>query len=307
MKPYLRILAILVMLLLVTIVLAGCVRPTPENLLEDDVTATAVTDVDLSDPNVGGGVIGDTPASVSPVPATAVGEATPIAPTATPIPPTVAPPTETTTEAVAPTPVPAQATPISEVTATAQPVSPPSPATATPTTAVAATGERTHVVQPGENLFRIGLQYGISWVALAQYNNLTDPNDVRAGEVLRIPPSGVPLPTPTAPPTGGITFYVVQPGDNLYRIGQKFGVSWVQIAEANGLVNPNQIIVGQTLKIPVNAPGPTPQFTHVVKAGETIYRIAVQYGVPWLAIAQANNIQSPYVIYAGQTLIIPGG
>jgi spore germination protein len=98
----------------------------------------------------------------------------------------------------------------------------------------------------------------------------------------------------------------VQPGDNLYRIGLKFGISWVQIAEANGLVNPNVITVGSELKIPVDTPGPAPAFSHVVKQGETLFLISLQYGVSWPSIAEANNLTSPYVIYVGQTLEIPG-
>ena len=99
---------------------------------------------------------------------------------------------------------------------------------------------------------------------------------------------------------------MVQPGDNLFRIGLKFGSSWVQIAEANGLVNPNLITVGDELKIPVDAPGPAPAFSHVVKQGETLFLISLQYGVAWPTIAEANGLTSPYVIYVGQTLEIPG-
>ncbi|MCZ7669937.1 MAG: LysM peptidoglycan-binding domain-containing protein [Chloroflexi bacterium] len=42
------------------------------------------------------------------------------------------------------------------------------------------------------------------------------------------------------------------------------------------------------------------------QTGETIYSISVQYGIPAQALADANNLQSPYVIYPGQTLVIPG-
>jgi spore germination protein len=159
-------------------------------------------------------------------------------------------------------------------------------------------------------LYRIGLRYGLSWVVIAQYNNLPNANAIFAGQVLQIPvggPDGTPTPVPTSQPTPTTgTFYTVQRGDNLYRIGQIYNVSWVLIAEANGLVNPNQIYAGMVLKIPSPAVGPTPQFTHVVQRGESLYTISLRYGVSWLAIAQANSLSSPYVIYAGQTLIIPG-
>jgi LysM repeat protein len=170
----------------------------------------------------------------------------------------------------------------------------------------------THTVAAGENLYRIGLRYGLSWVAIARFNNLSNAHRIYVGQVLRIPgggsgepgQGGQPVPTPT-----GVN-YIVQYGDNLYRIGLRFGISWVEIAEANGLVNPNQIYAGQLLKIPVNdAPGPIPPpvVSHLVKSGETLYRISLQYGVHWMAIARANNIWPPYFIYAGQTLIIPAG
>ena len=58
-------------------------------------------------------------------------------------------------------------------------------ATAVPTS----TEERTHVVQAGENLFRIGLQYGFTVDELASYNNIANPNVLDVGQVIKIPPS----------------------------------------------------------------------------------------------------------------------
>jgi LysM repeat protein len=164
----------------------------------------------------------------------------------------------------------------------------------------------THTVAAGETLYRIGLKYNVSWVTLAEFNNLDNADRIKTGQVLKIPGETAASVEPTPSPLTETT-YTVKAGDNLYRIGLVYNISWVQIAEANGLVSPNQIIVGQVLKIPVDTPGPPPQFTHDVKAGESLLLIATQYGVPWPAIAEANNISSPYVIYPGQTLVIPGG
>ncbi|MEQ8673655.1 MAG: LysM domain-containing protein [Aggregatilineales bacterium] len=44
---------------------------------------------------------------------------------------------------------------------------------------------------------------------------------------------------------------------------------------------------------------------HVVQAGETLYRIALRYGLTYPYLAQINGIAPPYTIYAGQTLVIP--
>jgi LysM repeat protein len=45
-------------------------------------------------------------------------------------------------------------------------------------------------------------------------------------------------------------FYTVRWGDHLYRIGLKYGVSWVVLAHANGLHNSNYIYAGQVLRVP---------------------------------------------------------
>jgi LysM repeat protein len=97
---------------------------------------------------------------------------------------------------------------------------------------------------------------------------------------------------------------VVKPGDTLGRIARSFNLTWQEIARENSLVNPNLIYVGQELKIPGSAPAP--QLTHTVQPRETLYLIALKYGVPWSSIAAANNLTAPYVIYPGQTLVIPG-
>ncbi len=81
--------------------------------------------------------------------------------------------------------------------------------------AAAQTGcARTHVVQAGQNLFRIGLLYNVSWTVLAQWNGIVNPNYVYAGQVLCV--SGPVVPGtggPYVPPaTGGpITIYPGNP------------------------------------------------------------------------------------------------
>ena len=294
-----------IFILIVSLLLAGCVRPVPEG----DATAVPA-EPDLSDPNVGGGTSGDpmdvpeTDGQLAPtepaVPA-ADDDAQSGYPATEEI---VAEETAVVAETESVAEQPAQETVEEATETTEQAVT----ETAVTTETTAATDcPQDHVVQPGENLFRIGLQYGQSWVTLAQYNGITNPNNITVGQTIKIPCEGTtPPPAQPTPPPDNVTYYTVQPGDNLFRISLKFGVSWVEIAEANGVVNPNQIYTGQVLKIPTSAPGPRPEFTHIVKLGETVYSISVQYGVPAAAIAEANNLEYPYVIYAGQTLIIPG-
>ncbi|HEY4689298.1 MAG TPA: LysM domain-containing protein [Anaerolineae bacterium] len=127
-------------------------------------------------------------------------------------------------------------------------------------------------------------------------------------------------PSPTPTPRSAAITYVVQRGDTLSAIARRFGVSVIDIARANNIINPNLIRVGQTLIIPIQpggtplpttTPTPTPApgstITYVVQRGDTLYRIAVQFGTTVAAIRAANNLTNVNLIYIGQTLIIPLG
>lgn len=50
----------------------------------------------------------------------------------------------------------------------------------------------------------------------------------------------------------------------------------------------------------------TCQANYTVKRGDTLSRIGQKWGVGWREVASANNIKSPWTIYTGQTLCIPG-
>ncbi|MGI5862173.1 MAG: LysM peptidoglycan-binding domain-containing protein [Myxococcales bacterium] len=111
-------------------------------------------------------------------------------------------------------------------------------------------GSGSYTVQPGDTLSAIGARFGISYQALAAMNGIADPNRIFVGQVLQIPSGGGYIPeAPAAPPSPGGK-YIVQPGDTLSAIGARFGVSWSDIAAANGIANPNRIYPGQALTIP---------------------------------------------------------
>jgi LysM repeat protein len=53
-----------------------------------------------------------------------------------------------------------------------------------------------------------------------------------------------------SPARSTATHYTLAPGDNLYMVSRKLGVSYNELAKANGIRDPRQLRVGQTLKVP---------------------------------------------------------
>lgn len=211
--------ALVVLALLLVALMAGCRRAKPAVVSDVEVTPTTAATT----------ATGRTVVPVfSPTPTSEVtSEATP---TSSP-------------EAATPTPTTAaEATPTTAPTSTPVPTAVP---TAVPTTAPteAISGEETHVVQPGENLYRIALEYDMTYTALAAANGIINPDLIYVGQELTIP-SEVP-----AEPTGEGT-HVVQPGENLFRIALRYGLTVEDIAVANNISNVNLIYPGQELRIP---------------------------------------------------------
>lgn len=115
-------------------------------------------------------------------------------------------------------------------------------------------------------------------------------------------------PAPVAAASSCTAVHVVQHGETLSRIARFYGVPVNVIAQANNIWNPNRILAGQALCIPMLAPAPTPtcQSYYTINPGDTLARIGLRFGMSWTSIAAANNISNPNRIYAGQVICIPG-
>ncbi len=230
------------------------------------------------------------------------------------------PPTPDESGATAPPPT---ATP----TPSPSPTSTPSP---TPTPIV-------HQVQRGDTLEAIAQRYGTTVQLLAQINGISNVHQIDVGQVLLIPTPVPPSPTPTAtytptpaptvpatpsPTPDSYIIYIVQAGDTLGEIALAHGTTVSAIVNLNGLENPSRISPGDSLKIPAssaaavvasNTPALTPTplptsvpITHKVQAGETLFGIALRYGVSIVELAQLNGISNYSLLSVGAVLTIPG-
>jgi len=173
-----------------------------------------------------------------------------------------------------------------------------------------------HVVQRGETLYSIAVRYGTTVQAIANANGLRNASLIYTGQRLAIPTGGG---TSGASTSGGATTaggrYTVRRGDTLWSIATRYGTSIAAIRQANGLAS-NLIYTGQSLVIPgssgATSSGSTSQASsggqiYTVRRGDTLASIAYRYGTTVSAIARANGLANPNLLYPGQTLRISGG
>jgi LysM repeat protein len=257
-------------------------------------------------------------------------------------------PTATNTDTPTETPLPTETTPptatliptetsIPSETPTLGPSNTPAP-TATPTLrptldSVTFPSTITYVVRPGDTVQRIAALYGSTIDVIIQENGLSQNALIFVGQELVIPVRLPPVPTlgatativipvitlapttaPAQPTTAPETItYQVQVGDTLSGIAARFNTTVASLAQLNGIVNPDRILLGQTLRIPTSpvlvataVPAattvPTTPLTYTVQPGDTLFRISLQNNVPIATLINLNAISNPNQIFVGQVL-----
>jgi LysM repeat protein len=144
-------------------------------------------------------------------------------------------------------------------------------------------------------------------------------------------PPAEPQPPAEEPPAGRVT-HVIQPGETVGLIAQRYAISITALATHNNIQDVNRITAGATLEIPTReeaaaidagtgqpgaeapsdpAPAPAPGFdpdrfvSHTVRQGETVFSIGRFYGFTVEELAAYNNLADPRLIYAGDVIRIP--
>jgi membrane-bound lytic murein transglycosylase D len=193
-----------------------------------------------------------------------------------------------------------------------------------------------YAVQSGENIYSIAKKFEVQPSDIVRWNNLVGFN-VEPGDLIRVKgePATNPTPDPNANPMVGTNpqgqgqnlpnndlpplnegldvqsnnlgtatlagaKHVVQPGENLSRIAQKYGLKTKDLMDWNGLTPASPLRVNQELALSapqaLNAAGmgtqPAQLRTHVVKKGETLSKIARQYGVTVNDLKEVNKLNS---------------
>ncbi len=164
-----------------------------------------------------------------------------------------------------PTPTPSPSptpTPSPSPSPTPKPSPSPTPKPSAPATESPTVTE--YRVKAGDTLNGIAARFSVRVSDLQALNGITNANQIRIGQVLKIPSrnqSSTTSPATESPATQSpatqspstspsVRTYKVQAGDTLWGIARKFNVSADALAKLNGITNANLIKIGQTLKIP---------------------------------------------------------
>lgn len=151
-----------------------------------------------------------------------------------------------------------------------------------------------YTVKKGDSLWKIANKYNTTVEKLKSVNNLKT-NTLSVGQKLVIPSISV---SPEVSDT-----YIVQKGDSLWSIANKFNMTVSELKNLNNLTN-NLLSIGQVLKIKDSSNnGKT---TYTVQKGDSLWVIANKYGITTEELKSYNNLTSN-LLSIGQVLKIPQG
>lgn len=177
----------------------------------------------------------------------------------------------------------------------------------------AATTVGTYTVKAGDTLSAIASRYSTSSSTLASLNSLSNPNLIYVGQVLKVSSNASTSSSTSSSANSTVTTaasYTVKAGDTLSAIAAKYGTTYQALASTNSISNPNDIYVGQVIKVSATATAASSQAasstnsngSYTVKSGDTLYGIALANGLNWQTLAKQNGISDPNVIFVGQKL-----
>ena len=197
-------------------------------------------------------------------------------------------------------------------------------------TATAPPPEVRHRVRRGESLTGIARQYGVSVQTLRAANNMRG-SVIHPGETLIVPQGGVPdgttvavaesrpdiaaqLPERQSAPTASAAgasrsrTHKVRPGETLWGVARKYGVTVPALASANDLGSKSELVAGQRLTIPggsgAAAASESSRMTYQVRRGDTLSEIADRFNVSVKQLRSWNRIGSTSSLKAGQHIVI---
>lgn len=167
-------------------------------------------------------------------------------------------------------------------------------------------GSFAYTIKSGDTLFKLAMTYRTTVEAIMAINPGINPNNLQIGQVICIP--GSVTPPPTRCPMG--TFeYTIRSGDTLYLLAIRYNTTVEAIMRVNPGIDPNNLQIGQVICIPETTPPPprcpVGSFEYTIKAGDTLYMLAITYNTTVQAILAINPGLDPNNLRVGQIICIP--
>ena len=127
--------------------------------------------------------------------------------------------------------------------------------------------------------------------------------DAYAGGGTGVTPQPQPAPAPEAQENAQNTnTYIVQSGDTMSDIADRYGTTYQHLAAINGIADPDLIYPGDVIVIDGVASGSGQTYT--IQAGDTLSGIAGMFGTSVAHLVALNGIENPDLIYAGDMIRI---
>ncbi|TJX67263.1 LysM peptidoglycan-binding domain-containing protein [Soehngenia saccharolytica] len=162
------------------------------------------------------------------------------------------------------------------------------------------TGSFPYTIKAGDTLYLLAIRYNTTVSAIMAINPGINPNNLQIGQVICIPGA-----MPPSCPIGSFS-YTIRPGDTLYMLAIRYNTSVEAILRLNPGLDPNNLRVGQIICIPMGTPTPSCDgMYYVVKAGDTLYSVAMRYNVTVADLIRANPGIDPNNLQIGQIICIP--
>lgn len=175
-----------------------------------------------------------------------------------------------------------------------------------------------HTITKGQSLYSIASMYNVTTGDIIKMNPGSE-EKIKAGEKLKIPQKGVGAEQPL--------FHTIQPGETLYKLTQRYGVTAQRICQANPGLSAENFRIGQVIAIPAKAEAnqevvknevkptistapstplkPNCRDMHKVERKETIFSISRLYGISEAELIAANPELRTEKLKKGKFLCIP--
>ncbi|AZO94634.1 LysM domain-containing protein [Halocella sp. SP3-1] len=157
-------------------------------------------------------------------------------------------------------------------------------------------------IKPGDTFYSIAQRYDTTVPALVSANPGIDFNNLQPGMTICVPRQKQ---YPSCPEGN---YYTIKANDTFFSIARNFNISVDDLREANPAVNPDKLITGQVICIPLATPPvrcPAGTQTYTIQRGDTYYSIAQRFNTTVQRLNSLNPGLNPNYLLIGQQICVP--